>query len=89
MSSFTQLRGTSEDGRMASMLQEGPDGAHVRGQADPGGTTPPLLRAARWCASPSLWARRGCPQALTPPSEGPGWLEKGGRKSSRSSPPYL
>ena len=50
---------------------------------------PPLLRAARWCASPSLWARRGCPQALTPPSEGPGWLEKGGRESSRSSPPYL
>ena len=31
-------------GRMASMMHEGPDGEHVRGQADPGGTLPPCAR---------------------------------------------
>ena len=59
MSSFTQLRGTSEDGRMASMLQEGPDGEHVRGQADPGGKTPPC------CAPPD-----GAPALAYGPGEG-------------------
>ena len=75
---------------MASMMHEGPDGEHVTYRPDER-TRPgrpwvehcPPVRAV--VGAPALWARRGYPQALTPPSEGPGWVEKGGRESSRSS----
>ena len=70
---------------MASMILEGPDGEHERGQADPGRTLPPcsLHQKVREPygpgeGTPGTDASIGGPRVA---------VEKGGRESSRSSPP--
>ena len=76
----------ARDGRMASMMHEGPDGEHYEARPTLEEHCPPV-RAAR--GAPALWARMWAPPVTDasiggPRSRGP---EKGGRESSRSSAP--
>ena len=78
----------ARDGRMASMMHEGPDGEHVTYRPDER-TRPgrPWRNTAPLCAPPEVRQPYGpgCghPQSLTPPSKGPA---AGGRKKAGESP---
>ena len=63
-----KMRTFARAGRMESMLQEGAGGEHVRGQADPGGTLPPVRAAV---GAPALWARRWAPPSTDASIRGP------------------